>query len=99
MRCAIGGWEAIKLAHAPPRRPMDRPSGSAMHKFAVPRLIDAVGSTAASILASALGSACGLLVSAAPEASARYSRLLDTIIASACPMIGASTTAISQITI
>ena len=64
----------------------------------MPRLIARVGATAASIFSSARASPSGLRVSSAPDASARYSRRRDTIIASICATSGASRIATIQIT-
>ena len=70
--------------------------GSAMHRCAVPRFTEVVGAAARSIFSSAFASAMGLRVSSAPDASARYSRRRDTIIASVCADEGASTIATIQ---
>jgi len=43
IRLAIGGCDANRSAQNPSRSPAGRPSGSAMHRCAVPRLTAAVG--------------------------------------------------------
>src|SRR5215469_11895428 len=51
--------------------------------------MDVVGATAASIFSSALARPIGFRVNSAPDASARYSRCRDAIIANACAIKGA----------
>ena len=69
-----------------------------MHRCAEPRLTATVGAAAASIFSSARARPSGFRVSSAPDASARYSRRRDTIIASSCASSGASRIAISHTT-
>ena len=67
-----------------------------MHRCAEPWLTAWVGATAASIFSNARASPIGLRVSSAPDASARYSRPRDTIMASSWAISGASTMAASH---
>src|SRR6267143_6518428 len=89
MRAAIGGCDANRSDTKPSFKFIRRPSGSVIHRCAEPWLIARVGATAASIFSKARASPIGLRVSSAPDASARYSRRRDTIIASNWAISGA----------
>src|SRR3954452_14064002 len=96
MRAGIGGCDANRSDQNPSFRFIGRPSGSVMHRCAEPRLIDCVGATADSIFSSERASPSGFRLSSAPDGSARYSGLRDTIIASAWTTNGAIMIAIAQ---
>src|SRR3989339_252292 len=89
MRSRMGGWVAKRLATKPSLAVKLRSSGSAMHRCATPRLIDLVGAEDSSIFSRALARAPGFLISSAPEASARYSRLREMAMAIIWAIIGA----------
>src|SRR6266566_1236641 len=89
MRFAMGGWVASASAKRPSCAVRRRPNGSAMQRWAAPRLMAVVGASAPSIFWSALASESGLRVNCALMASARYSRLRLTASARSCVMIGA----------
>src|SRR5579885_278699 len=90
MPFAIGGGVANRSASGPSRAPRRRPRGSAMQRWAAPRLMWVVGALAFSIFWSALAKARGLRVNCALIASARYSRLRLTANASTCAPSGAT---------
>jgi hypothetical protein len=82
MRFEMGGCVAKMSEKKPSLRFAFLPRGSTMQRCAEPCLIALVGSDADSIFSSASARARGFRVSSAPDASARYSRCLDTAIAS-----------------